>query len=158
MLFYFLSLNVAVIAGTMLCEAVATAVSDIRAAYQVIPGVLFFNFAFSGIFVKTPTLAPWAHWLPTISLFRWVVQAQVINLFDDDSTLPVIPLFSFSAYDKFLGLFGWGNISKWKCFWIIVWNLIVYRGMILIFTVIKTSAQKGRRQFRKPIQDQYKMY
>ena len=147
--FYFLSLNVAVVAGTMLCEAAAIASPDIRAAYTLIPAILFFNFAFSGIFVKNPTLPDGAGWLPTISLFRWVVQAQVINIFDNDSALVCVPLFDFCLYDSFIELFGWENESKWHCFWIIVYNLIIYRGFILIALLGKTLAQKGRRQFKR---------
>lgn len=139
----------AVVAATMLCEAAAIIAPDIRAAYQLIPAILFFNFAFSGIFVKNPTLPDGAGWLPSISLFRWVVQAQVINLFDNDSTLICVELFHFCLYDSFVALFGWENESKWYCFWIIVWNLVIYRGFILIALLIRTLTQKGRRQFRK---------
>ena len=70
--------------------------------------------------VKTPTLPFWADWLPTISLFRWTVQSQVINLFEDDAALKCTTTFSFCPYDAFLALFGWGQKSKWSCFWIII--------------------------------------
>ena len=146
--FYYLSLILAVEAGTMLCEAIAVLVPDIRTAYQLIPGIVFFNFAFSGIFVKSPTLPNGAQWLPYVSLFKWTVEAQVINLFDDDSTQANLPALYFSAYKAFLNIFGWASDTKWGCFYVIVVNLAVYRGFLLVAGVLKTFAQKGRRQFR----------
>ena len=132
----------------MLCEAIAIAVPDIRTAYQLIPGIVFFNFAFSGIFVKGPTLPDGAQWLPYVSLFKWTVEAQVINLFDEDGTAATIPALYFSAYKAFLNIFGWASDTKWSCFYVIVVNLAVYRGLILVAGILKTFAQKGRRQFR----------
>jgi len=147
--FYYLSLCVAVLAGMMLCEAVIVASPTVRGAYLAIPGVVFMNFAFSGIFVKTPTLPTWAaDWLPEISLFKWTVQSQVINLFNFDSSLVCVNAFYFCTYSGFLGLFGWNDTTKWKCFWVIVTNLAVYRGIVLLALLFRTVTQKGMRQFR----------
>ena len=158
MWFYYLSLTLAVEAGTILCEAISVAVPDIRAAYQLIPGILFFNFAFSGIFVKSPTLPVGAKWLPVISLFRWVTEAQAINLFSDDSTTAALPLLDFNGYDAFMAIFGWEGGNKMYCLWIIIVNLLVYRGFVLLAMVIKTFAQRGRRQFRKGIKEEERLY
>jgi hypothetical protein len=147
--FYYLSLCVAVLAGMMLCEAVIVASPNVRGAYLAIPAVVFLNFAFSGIFVKTPTLPRWAaDWLPEISLFKWTVQSQVINLFNDDDSLICVPPFYFCTYSGFLGLFGWTQTTKWNCFWVIVTNLAVYRGIVLLTLIFRTITQKGMRQFR----------
>ena len=148
-MFYYLSLCVAVLAGMMLCEAVIVASPTVRGAYLASPGVVFMNFAFSGIFVKTPTLPTWAaDWLPEISLFKWTVQSQVINLFNFDSSLVCVEAFYFCTYSGFLGLFGWNDTTKWKCFWVIVTNLAVYRGIVLLALLFRTVTQKGMRQFR----------
>lgn len=141
-----------------MCEAIAIAVPNIRGAYTLIPGLIFFNFAFSGIFVKSPTLPNGAEWLPQISLFRWIVQSQVINLFSDDTTLPCIDQFYFCVYDGFMGLFGWTDISKWSCYWIIIANLAVFRGATLLALVFRSFSQKGRRQFRKDAMEEEKLY
>ena len=153
-------MTVAVVAGTTLCEAMAVIATDLRSAYILIPAVLFLNFAFSGIFVKTPTLAYWNDWLPTISLFRWTVQSQVVNLFNNDPSLICIPAFDFCVYNGFLSIFGWNGTSKWQCFWIIIVNLAVYRGLILIALVFRSFSQKGRRQFKKADEEfeQIEMY
>ena len=138
-----------VLAGMMLCEACIVVSPNIRSAYLLIPAVVFLNFAFSGIFVKGPTLPAWFFWLPEISLFRWTVQSQVINLYENDVKLVCVPQFYFCTYDGFLGLFGWLGTTKWRCFWVIVSNLIIYRGIVLVTLIFRTITQKGLRQFRE---------
>lgn len=158
MWFYFLSLILAVEAGMMLCEAIATAAPDIRTSYQLIPGIVFFNFAFSGIFIKGPTIPPGVRWLPNLSLFRWAIEAQSINLYNDNANLVCVDPFYFCTYDAYLELFGWMNESKWYCLWIIVVNMAVYRMLILLGQLYKTYAQRGRRQFRQGIEEEERLY
>jgi ABC-type multidrug transport system ATPase subunit len=158
MTFYYVSVILSVEAGTMLCEAIAVMVPDIRTAYQLIPGVVFLNFAFSGIFVKTPTLPLGSRWLPVISLFRWTVEAQAINQFDGDSSLVCVEQFYFCTYESFITLFGWATNSKYYCLYVIIINLFVYRAMILMAQMFKTFAQRGRRQFREGIKESENLY
>ena len=148
--FYYYSMILAVLAGTMLCETMAVCATTLRNGYIYIPAMIFLNFAFSGIFVKGPTLPDWAAWVPTFSLFRWTVEAEVINLFNGDPDLKCVPLLYFCTYDAFVGLFGWDGVTKWTCFYAIVINLVVSRGLILVAYIYRTFAQKGVRQFRRP--------
>jgi len=142
----------------MLCEAIAVAVPNIRTAYQLIPAVIFLNFAFSGIFVKTPTLPLGSKWLPVISLFRWTVEAQSINMFEADTALVCVDQFYFCTYEAFMTIFGWSTNSKSYCLWVIIINLVAYRVAILLAQMFKTFAQRGRRQFREGIKENENLY
>ena len=134
----------------MLVETFVLVLPDIRSAYSVIPGVSFLLFFFSGIMLKPSTLPNWLQpWLPSVSIIRWTMQAEFINEFEgDDDVFPVING-SYSTYDAFLGLFGWGGKTKWTCLNILVLNLFIYRTVTLLAMMRKTVTQRGKRIYRK---------
>lgn len=149
---------VGVVASTMLTEAVMFSASSIRTGYQVIPGVVFVNFVFSGLMIKPVTLPNWLGWAPAATLCRWVLQAQILNQFDGDTgAFPYIDLFNYSTYDAYLSLFGFGGKTKWYCFYMILINIFVFRLLTLLMIVLKTHGQKGLRQFKK-VEEADKMY
>lgn len=141
----------------MASEAVIYAVPSPRDCYQIIPFIVFLNFAFSGILIKATTLAEWdGSWMPSASLMRWLVQSQVINEFyNDNDAFPYIELFNYSTYDAFLSIFGWGGKTKYYCLYMILINIAVYRVLTLIAISTISLSQKGVRQFRKPIEGDY---
>ena len=107
---YYVASNILVVVGsTMMSEAIVFAVPDIRAAYILIPAVTFIQFMFSGLFLKAASLPQWlAPFAPSISLIRWTMQGNFINQFEFNTTIfPSINTYSF--YDAFLTLFGWGG-------------------------------------------------
>ena len=134
----------------MLVETLVLLLPDIRSAYGVIPGVSFMLFFFSGLIIKPSTLPNWLQaWLPSVSIIRWTMQAEFINEFEgDEDVFPVING-SYSTYDAFLGLFGWGGKTKWMCLNILVLNLVIYRMVTLFAMLRKTVTQRGARIYRK---------
>jgi ABC-type multidrug transport system ATPase subunit len=160
--FFFMgSTVVIVLIGTLLAEWVMSIVPDMRSAYMLIPLLVFVNFAFSGLFLKFSTLPSFTKgWSPSLSAIRWLLQANFINRFEDDTcsgdliqscSFPILPSWptDYSTYDNFEELFGWKGKTKWECLYILLAMFVAYRLATLICTGIKATALKGSRKFKK---------
>jgi hypothetical protein len=125
--------------------------ADVRSAYTAIPSLGFLLFFFSGIVIKPSTLPDWlAHWLPSISMVRWLTQSLVINEYADNRiAFPEVGPNLYSTYDAYLHLLGWGGKTKWFCLSILVLNMFIYKLFNLLVAVFTATTQRGTRGLRK---------
>lgn len=165
--FFMGSTVVIVLIGTLLAEWVMSIVPDMRSAYMLIPLLVFVNFAFSGLFLKFSTLPSFTKgWSPSLSAIRWLLQANFINRFQNDTcnplelcsngelctcAFPILPAYpdNYSTYLHFEELFGWKGKTEWDCLWILLAMFVAYRFATLICTGIKATVLKGSRKFKK---------
>jgi hypothetical protein len=101
-------------AGEQMSECIVNIVPNMRAAYILIPTLVFIQFSISGLFLKFQTLHNWLIWAPTTSIIRWALQADFINNYEKNRKLasltPVfyVPLpFDFTPFKGVLELFSW---------------------------------------------------
>ncbi len=137
--FIFLVLCSAVMAEVLIVGAV-----EKRSAYISIPALSFFNFLFSGLFIKPGSLPSWlAPWAPSISMIRWNMQANFINQYDGNTAVfPVLPS-GYSTYTSFLVLFGWGGKTQWYCLYMLIANVAVFKLASLVASGAVVASLKG---------------
>ena len=147
--FFVLTTAASMLGGTVMAEAVVVLSPTLRSAYLTIPALSFFQFAFSGLFLKPVLLPAWlAPWAPSVSIIRWAMQAEFINQFQG-STVPPFMLVTpnYSAFNAFLSLFGWGGKTKWYCFYMVLVVVGVFSAAKLLAMGLSSSLSRGGRQF-----------
>lgn len=139
----------ATLAGAMMSEVVVYGLPEVRSAYTTIPALAFLQFLFSGLFIKAGSLPDWlSPWTPSISLIRWVMQANYINLYKYTDVFPVLPN-GYSTYTSFLELFGWGGKTAWQCFYNILIFIAVFRGASLLASGISAKNRRSERRGKR---------
>jgi len=133
-----------VLCSTILAELCIVGAPEKRIAYLTIPALAFFNFLFSGLFIKPGSLPQWlAPWAPSLSMIRWTMQSNFINQYENNpEVFPVLPS-GYSTYTSFLQLFGWGGKTKWYCFYMLVANVFIFKAVSLLASGASVNAQKG---------------
>jgi hypothetical protein len=75
-----------VLVSCMLTEIVVSLAPDRRSVYLGITSLGFTNFCFSGLFIKSQSLPHWmAPWVPSLSMIRWNMQSNYINVFENNT-------------------------------------------------------------------------
>lgn len=104
-------------AGEQMSECIVNIVPNMRAAYILIPTLVFLQFSLSGLFLKFQSLHQWLAWAPSTSIIRWTLQANFINNYEKNrmteqySKVFYLPLpFDFTAFKGVLQLFSWDTI------------------------------------------------
>jgi hypothetical protein len=118
-----------VLLTTIMTECIVNVAPTKPTIYVMVTSMGFLNFLFSGLFIKSSCLPAWLRpWTPSISVIRWMMQANFINTYDGDTAVfPVIPTSGYSVYTAFLSLFGWGGKTKWYCFYMLLACIFVYK-------------------------------
>jgi len=150
---YFLVANmIGVLAMSMLTEAIIAYVPSQRAAYFMVPGLTFFQFTFSGLFIKAQSLPNWlAPWITSLSMIRWVFQGNWINQFKNDDRLISIPEIDFDSYTAFLRLFGWGGKSKWFCVYMLFIFMVVFKAASYFAGNVATLIHRCGRRYKESL-------
>ena len=150
---YFLVANmVGVLAMSMMTEAIIAYVPSQRTAYFMVPGLTFFQFTFSGLFVKAQSLPNWlAPWITSLSMIRWVFQGNWINQFKNDERLISIPAIDFDSYTAFLHLFGWGGKSKWFCVYMLFIFMFVFKAASYYAGNVATLIHRCGRRYKESL-------
>lgn len=106
-------------AGEQMSECIVNIVPNKRAAYILIPTLVFLQFSLSGLFLKFQSLHHWLGWAPCTSIIRWTLQADFINNYeknrmtDEYSPIFYFPLpFDFTAFKGVLQLFSWDSLYE----------------------------------------------
>ena len=140
------------LAAALMCEAIISLSPTIASSYVSILGMAFFNFTFSGLFIKAQSLPSWlSPWIPSVSMIRWNFQANFINTFKDSSYFGTLPS-GYSIYVAFLNLFGWGGKTKWYCLYMVLANVAVFKFLCLLASGYSTLLNKGKQK-KVDIQD-----
>ena len=142
---YFLLVTmVTSVASTMMVELIIYVVNSIRDAYLLVPAISFLQFQFSGLFLKPILLPTWMKaWAPSISLIRWTLQGSFLNQFQGSVLFPNLPI--YNVFSGFCSLYGWGGKTKWYCFNMVIFFLLMFRMLTLIGTAIVSQLRKGGR-------------
>ena len=143
-----------VIAGIIMVEVVIHSSSNVRSCYFSVPGLIFFQFAFSGLFVKTSTLPHWlGSWVTSISMIRWAFQGNFINEFKGADFLspqpPDNPI--LYPYSQFLSLFGWGGKTKEFCVEMLIIFIFVFKGAQFLLSGLDTVGHRCGRQSKQAL-------
>jgi hypothetical protein len=150
--YFLLSNMLGVLAASLLTEAIIAYVPTQRTAYFMVPGLTFFQFTFSGLFIKAQSLPNWlAPWITSVSMIRWVFQGNWINQFQGDVRLVSVPQIDFSAYSTFLHLFGWGGKSKWECLYNLFYFMFVFKVASYIAGNIATLLHRCGRRYKESL-------
>lgn len=105
-------------AGEQMSECIVNIVPHMRAAYILIPTIVFLQFSLSGLFLKFQSLHHWLAWAPATSIIRWTLQADFINNYEKNRmTAEYSPTFylslpfDFTAFKGVLQLFSWNTLT-----------------------------------------------
>ena len=86
-LFYLLIIVMISLIGNVILESVIFIAPTIRQCYYIFPAFIFVLYYFSNVPVKPSTYAVWIRsWVPNLSVFRWAIEASVLNEYDDYSS------------------------------------------------------------------------
>jgi hypothetical protein len=133
------------VTGTILSECICFSQSSRRGCYTTIPAIGTLNFMFSGTFIKPGSLEKWMqYWAPSISFYRWAVQANVINVYQNDTeALAQEPI---NIYAEFLSLFGWGGKTKWYCLYMVLAFIAIFRTVSCFTSGVAARARHSERR------------
>eukprot|EP01039_Chlorochromonas_danica_P008620 gene8620-9499_t len=120
-----------------------------RHFYERITLLAFFNVLLSGLLVKASTMPVWiAPWAPSISMVRWSMQANFLNLYENSDVFPTLPS-GYSPYIGFLNLYGWGGKTKWYCWGMLCIILLACKFLALWMSGSSAMARKGGAHYRQ---------
>jgi hypothetical protein len=86
-LFYLLIITTMSLIGNIILETVVYIAPSIRQCYYMFPATIFILYYFSNVPIKPSTYATWmAKWVPNLSIFRWTIEACILNEFHDYSS------------------------------------------------------------------------
>jgi hypothetical protein len=165
--FYLLIVSTVCVIGGVLSEICVFISPTVRSAYQTFPLLLFLLFYFSSLPVKPSTYVYWMKpWVPSASVFRWIVQATIQNEFDDDSETFLMsitamnmttckPIFipgtttprvvQLDTYPTYLSTFGFGGKTRSYCYGIVFLNLVIFRFISLLALRNSSHRYRGKR-------------
>lgn len=66
-------------------------------------------------------------------------------------SLAALTLPTYSAFNAFLSLFGWGGKTKWYCFYMILVMVAIFRIATLFAAGLSSQLSRGGRKFKKRI-------
>ena len=156
--FYLLIVATLCVISGILSEIVVYTSSTIRQAYVNFPVALFLLFYFSSIPVKPSTYVYWMRsWVPSVSVFRWTIQATIINEFEDDPIFLALQCNPFNptmcqtinTYPNYLSVFGFGGKTRGFCYGIMFLNLVIFRLISLLALRWTSHSNRGKRHLYK---------
>jgi len=155
--FYLLIVSTLCVIGGILTEIVVFTAPTIRLAYVNFPVVVFFLFYFSSIPVKPSTYVYWMKsWVPSVSVFRWTLQAQILNEFEGDNIFLVTQMnpvtrqsVTVDTFGMYLTTFGFGGKTREFCYGIVFLNLVIFRIISLIALRVSSHRHRGKRHLYK---------
>jgi hypothetical protein len=115
-------------------------------------GVLLFGlaeFMICGLFLKSGSFRRWLEpWITSLSVNRWVMQACFVKLYRDDlSTFPMtFPNATFTLYNGYLQLFGWGGKTAYYCVGMLIINWMFFRFFTFLSMTFGAFIYKGTRK------------
>jgi hypothetical protein len=139
----------AVLVGTILSEIAIYNSDSLAAAYILISIYAALEFLCSGLILKAGSFPVWMRaWVPSLSVLRWIMQSGFIKVYDGDlETFPQkflqIAGETYTQYNGYLSLFGWGGKTYWYCFGMIVVNLIVFSFLSLLVSAYSAFTARG---------------
>lgn len=159
-LFFILSETLMMLSGLAMCELVIYSSGPIRDAYTGVPAAAFFQFLFSGLFLKPQSFPVWMKgWMPAFSFIRWNMQGQFLNTYTHQAVpgglFTIFPS-GYSFYSAFLNLFGWNGRTRWFCAKVLVINVLVYRVIGYLYTLY--SVRVERKHMLVPPNDVQNLY
>jgi len=136
-----------VLAGTMVSEIAVIMSDSLEAAYIAIGIVAALQFLASGLILKAGSFPTWLRpWVPSLSMLRWIMQAGFIKVYSGDTeTFKPLPFpgVTYTQYNAYLNLFGWGGKTEWYCFGMLVLNVVIFRFLTFLSTAYKAFKRRG---------------
>ena len=136
-----------VLAGTMVSEIAVIMSDSLEAAYIAIGVVAALQFLASGLILKAGSFPTWLRpWVPSLSMLRWIMQAGFIKVYNGNTeAFPALPFpgVSYTQYNAYLNLFGWGGKTEWYCFGMLVLNVVIFRFLTFLSTAYKAFKRRG---------------
>ena len=150
-IFYLLIVSTLCIIGVEITDIVIYSSPTIRQAYLNFPIVIFILFYFSNFPVKPETYVYWmSPWVPSMSVFRWILQTTVLNEFEGDTeTFPYVVQLGFDPWKYYKSIFGFGGKTRGYCYGIVLVNAIIYKVFSLIAIRFSSHRYRGKRHFYK---------
>lgn len=131
-----------VLTSTLLAENIVNLAPNKRSCYMGITSLGFMNFIFSGLFIKAQSLPRWmAPWVPSLSMIRWNMQGNFINVYQNNEAAIPLP----AVLTSIENLFGWGGKTKWYCVYMLLANILVYKTISFFSSGISAILRKGGR-------------
>lgn len=124
--------ELATITALCLLQLCLVLVPQVRSAYMIFPGVLFFSVAFAGLMIRISTINEVFSWAPYITFMRWAFQGLLINVTKNTDLLTDDPATEDKAYQGFMEGLSYDKESKHECLLIEAGFLIGYWLLTLI--------------------------
>lgn len=136
----------AVLVGTILSEIAIYCSDTLAGSYILISIFGGLEFLCSGLILKAGSFPLWMRpWVPSLSVLRWIMQSGFICVYKDNLKVfgMIFPNTSYTQYNGYLSLFGWGGKTRWYCFGMIVINLMVFRFLSLCVSAYSAFNARG---------------